>query len=68
VVKKDVAEEKLVVVWYEEYKNCSCSFVARRRRELPGYCPRHGNSKKIRSRMLLKGPVTEKDYGYAGNG
>lgn len=32
------------MLWLEEYA-CGCSFVGPRK-ELPGYCPRHGDSKR----------------------
>lgn len=32
--------------WLEEYNSCGCSNVQRLKRELPGYCPIHGNSRK----------------------
>jgi hypothetical protein len=31
--------------WMEEYKHCSCSFVAEKKEDLPGYCAKHGNSR-----------------------
>lgn len=48
------------MVWFEEYKHCSCSFVADLRRELPGYCPRHGNDK--RRRLQLPDNGIERGY------
>jgi hypothetical protein len=34
--------------WIEEYKSCACSFVARIKAELPGYCPKHGNDRRYK--------------------
>jgi hypothetical protein len=48
--------------YFEEYKHCSCSFVALKRSELLGYCQVHGND--YRHRMKL--PYTKGDQlGYA---
>jgi hypothetical protein len=34
--------------WYEEYEKCGCvSPVERRKVDLPGYCPKHGNSRRV---------------------
>lgn len=51
-------------VWYEEYKHCACSFIAEKRAELPGYCPRHGNEKRRRLKLPDKGF----ERGYVGVG
>lgn len=32
--------------WIEEYKNCSCTFIADKIADLPKYCPKHGSDKK----------------------
>jgi hypothetical protein len=47
--------------WMEEYKTCGCSFVAKLRRELPGYCSRHGTDR----RRVTKLPKAI-EAGYAG--
>lgn len=33
--------------WMEEYLHCSHSYVAVRRRDLPGYCSKCGNGRKL---------------------
>jgi len=53
------------MVWYEEYKQCGCSFVDADRTKLPGYCPKHANDKRRRLRLPAKNFQPE-DYGYAG--
>lgn len=32
--------------WYEEYDKCHCSMVTKYKRELLGYCEKHGTSRK----------------------
>lgn len=32
--------------WFEEYKQCGCSYVAEFKRELVGYCGRHGTDRQ----------------------
>lgn len=49
-------------VWLEEYKNCSCSFIAVKKLELPGYCPRHATNRKYRTRIHDEGF----ELGYVG--
>lgn len=39
------------MVWYEEYRTCCCTFIADKREDLPGYCPRHFHSKRRRLRI-----------------
>lgn len=43
------------MVWYEEYKHCSCSMVVDTRAELLGYCRRHGHDKRRRLRIPDEG-------------
>ena len=31
--------------WFEEYR-CGCSFMSRTKKELPGYCAKHGDSRR----------------------
>ncbi len=45
------------MIWFEEYRTCSCSFVADLRRDLPGYCPRHGHNKRRRLQLPDNGIV-----------
>lgn len=52
-------KEKLF--WMEEYENCHCSFVSEFRKDLPGYCQRHGTNRQF----IYKIPKTE-NIGYAG--
>lgn len=52
-----------VGVWLEEYKHCGCSFVAEKKSELLGYCPKHANDR--RRVIKLPKPVP---CGYAGVG
>jgi hypothetical protein len=52
-------------VWYEEYKTCSCSFIARDKTDLPGHCPRHQTPKRRRIRIPDQNYKPE-DMGYAG--
>lgn len=32
--------------WIEYYRNCSCSTEEGRKKDLPGYCPRHGSERR----------------------
>ena len=32
--------------WMEEYETCSCSYVAKFKKCLPGYCSNHGTNRK----------------------
>ena len=33
-------------VWFEEYRKCGCvSDTVARKKDLPGYCPIHGNDR-----------------------
>jgi hypothetical protein len=59
------ASKEQVTIWYEEYRNCSCSFMARDKNDLPGYCPKHGNDKRIRKQVADVGYM-DKELGYAG--
>lgn len=43
--------------WLEEYKTCSCTLVAARRDELPGYCQIHGNSRRRVMKLLSPAKV-----------
>jgi len=43
--------------WIEWYRLCGCSNVTKLRRELPGYCPRHGSDR----RSYHKIPAENKD-------
>ena len=50
--------------WIEMYQPCGCTFVAKNRADLMGYCSRHGGdvSKHTISR-LPAAELTEKDLG-----
>lgn len=41
--------------WLEEYKGCSCTLVSRYKRDLIGYCGRHGGS--MRNTFRLPSPT-----------
>lgn len=45
-MKKKEKESETLGVWMEEYKSCTCSFVAAKRNELLGYCRDHGNDRR----------------------
>jgi hypothetical protein len=49
--------------WMEEYKKCGCSFVAKKKSELPGYCSRHGTDRRRATKLIE--PI---ECGYAGVG
>lgn len=38
-------------VWLEEYK-CGCSFMAHFKKDLPGYCGRHGDDRKRKALLV----------------
>lgn len=59
------SERPETMAWYEEYQTCSCSFIAKTRDELPGYCQKHGTDKKRRRRIPDQDYKLE-DMGYAG--
>lgn len=50
------------MIWYEEYKTCSCTFIADKKEDLPGYCPRHFHDKRRRMKL----PDNDFERGYAG--
>lgn len=52
------------MVWLEEYKRCGCSFIADKKSDLPGYCPRHFDDFRRRTRILDVGF----ERGWVGNG
>lgn len=60
-----LSKEQIAMVWYEEYKTCSCSFLGRIKSELPGYCPRHGTPKRKRIEVPDQN-YKQEDLGYAG--
>jgi hypothetical protein len=60
---KMAEKKKDLGCWLEEYKSCGCSFVAKRKRDLLGYCERHGTDRK----RVIKLPHPM-ECGYAGNG
>ena len=36
----------MTIGWYEEYQKCGCiSGIAKRRKDLLGYCPKHGTDR-----------------------
>lgn len=49
-------------IWLEEYNNCSCTFIADKKRELLGWCPRHGTPRKYAVKLLE--PEEEYKKGY----
>jgi hypothetical protein len=52
-------------LWLEEYKTCSCSFLAVSRADLPGYCQKHGTEKRHRIK-ISKAAHENIELGYAG--
>ena len=54
-------------IYLEIYKNCACTVAAREKRDLRGYCPRHGNEKR-RIDRLPGADWKDEDLGYAGVG
>ena len=50
--KASPVEGKKRFCWLEEYQGCGCSFVGRTKRDMPGYCARHGSS-AIRAPMKI---------------
>jgi len=38
--------------WIEEYKQCSCTMVAKKKKDLLGYCKRHGTNRKYAVKLL----------------
>lgn len=52
--------------WLEEYRVCSCSFLARIKKDLPGYCALHGTDRR-RAPIRIPADDTEK-LGYAHQG
>lgn len=52
------------MVWFEEYRTCGCSFIADKKDELPGYCPRHFHDKRRRTRL----PDVGFERGHVGTG
>jgi hypothetical protein len=60
-----IAQGERMNSYMEEYKHCSCSFIANKKKDLPAFCPRHQNPRKY----IVKIPrVEEKELGYAGIG
>lgn len=49
-------------MWLEEYRHCGCTFLARVRRELLGYCEKHGNDRRRVHRLPFDPSVT---FGHA---
>lgn len=49
-------------VYLEEYEKCGCSFAARLKKELPGYCSIHGTDRK----RCTKLPDPDFELGFAG--
>ena len=58
-------KKKTEWIWLEEY-DCGCSFTARTRRELLGYCEVHGSSRSRVHRIPKPKDFKDSDYGYAG--
>lgn len=48
--------------WLEQFQPCGCTFVALRRRDLVGYCGRHGGSRG-KSPLLRIKVESEADLG-----
>jgi hypothetical protein len=53
------------MAWIEEYKHCSCTFIAEKEEELPGHCSKHGNPRKYKIKIPK---VKKEDLGYTGVG
>lgn len=49
--------------WLEEYHGCNCTFVAKTKREMIGYCGVHGGDR--RGRAIAIPAMTEADLGLA---
>lgn len=50
---------RMKILWLECYEKCGCSFGPSPRRELPGYCSRHGNNWKKRYKLPDDGEEKE---------
>jgi hypothetical protein len=37
-------KQVVVIFWLEEYEKCGCSSIALKKKELLGYCAKHGGS------------------------
>ncbi len=58
--------QRLVIqrnAWLEEYRACGCTFMARTKRELLGYCQKHGNDRRRITRMPC---AADMEMGHAG--
>jgi hypothetical protein len=53
-------------VWYQEYKNCSCTEIRVKRSELLGYCRRHMTDPR-RTVKLPRGNWRDEDLGFCEN-
>lgn len=51
-------------VYLEEYEKCGCSFAAKFKRDLPGYCSIHGTDRKRCTK--LQDPKNIFELGFAG--
>ena len=54
-------------IYMEEYEQCHCTMIRRKRDELLGYCPKHGNNRQ-RANKLPGETIEDEDLGYAGIG
>lgn len=50
-------------VWYQEYKQCSCTEIREKKQELTGHCPRHANNPR-RTVKLPRGTMKAEDIGF----
>jgi hypothetical protein len=51
-------------IWYQEYKNCSCTEIRRRKVQLLGYCRRHMNAPRRTVRIPSDG-FSDSNLGFA---
>lgn len=54
------------IIWLEEYKTCSCTYIADKKRDLPGYCPKHGTDRKYIIKLPDAPDGDTFDRGYVG--
>lgn len=54
-------EEVKRPAFMEEYQQCSCTFIAFDKSDLPGYCAKHGTDKR---RAPYRITATEQECGY----
>ena len=48
------------MVWFIEYKHCSCSFISNFKKDAPNHCPRHFSS--IKSAIKIEDKNFKKGY------